>query len=473
MAQPPGDYACVKTTKPEAAAAARIGAGLGRRKRAELLELLRPCFARVEPWLQAGKYAAALMSDLPRRNGWTLAERAGDRTPDRMQRLLTRAVWDASAAMEVVRRFAVAGLDQAARGGRRGLAVGAIDETSQVKQGERTAGVKRHYLGCAGKVANGITTVHLAYAREGTGHALIAARQWIPREHLDDPAKRKVMRLPPDLAFRTKGQLAIDLVGEVLADGIGLDFACGDEVYGSCTQLRQFLEDRGQAYVLRVPSNFYLTAARGIRLTCKQAAATLLAARRGWEVRSAGHGAKGQRWYAWAWLATASPRHYLLIRRHLSTGELAFHYCFVPAGQPVSLTRLVRAAGCRWPVEEDFRSGKGCFGLDESQVRLYHAIIRHTVLVMAALAICAVTAALLRRRTDTRAPAPVRPDQPPPADPGMIPLSVPETAGLLAHPPPPGASQHWLAWRRHHQALSAWYHQRTRLARDEQILLVS
>jgi len=194
-----------------------------------------------------------------------------------MQRLLSRAVWDASAAMNVVRRFAVAGLDQAARtGGRRSLAVGAIDETSQVKQGQRTAGLKRHYLGCAGKVANGITTVHLAYAREGTGHALIAARQWIPREHLEDPARRRVMRLPPGLSFRTKGQLAIDLLGEVLADGIGLDFACGDEVYGSCTQLREYLEAHGQAYVLRVPSNFYLTAARGVRLTCKQAAATLL-----------------------------------------------------------------------------------------------------------------------------------------------------------------------------------------------------
>jgi SRSO17 transposase len=464
----------VKTTKPKAAAAARIGAGLGRRKRAELLVLLRPCFARVEPWLQAGKYAAALMSDLPRRNGWTLAERAGDRAPDRMQRLLSRAVWDAAAAMKVVRRFAVAGLDQAARhGGRRGLAVGAVDETSQVKQGERTAGVKRHYLGCAGKVANGITTVHLAYAREGTGHALIAARQWIPREHLDDPVKRRVMRLPPGLAFRTKGQLAIDLLGEVLADGIRLDFACGDEVYGSCTRLREYLEACGLAYVLRVPSNFYLAVARGVRLTCRQAAATLAGAGRGWEVRSAGKGSKGARWYAWAWLATASPRHYLLIRRTLTTGELAFHYCFVPASQPVSLSRLVRAAGCRWPVEEDFRSGKGCFGLDQCQARLYPAIARHTALVMAALAICAVTAALLRRRTDTRAPAPVRPDQLPPADPGLIPLTVPETARLLAHPPPPGAATHWLAWRRRHQALSAWYHHRARLARHATITQVS
>ena len=419
----------------------------------------------MEPWLQAGKYVAAVMSDLPRRNGWTLAERAGDRTPDRMQRLLSRAVWDTFAVMGVVREFAVAGLDQAARGGgRRGLAVGAIDETSQVKQGTRTAGVKRHYLGCAGKVANGITTVHLAYAREGTGHALIAARQWIPREHIEDPARRQSMGLPPDLVFRTKGQLAVDLIGEALADGIRFDFVCGDEVYGSCTQLREYLEARGQGYVLRVPSNFYLTLAAGVRLTCKDAAARLLAAGQRWEVRSAGKGSKGHRWYAWAWLATASPHHHLLIRRHITTGELAFCYCYVPEGQPASLSRLTRAAGCRWPAEENFQFGKGCFGLDQAQVRLYVAIARHTVLVMAALAVCAVTAALLRRRTDTRAAAPARPGQAPPADPGMIPLTVPETGRLLAHPPPRGITSHWLAWRRRHQALSAWYHQRTRLA---------
>ncbi len=425
--------------------------------------------------MQAGKYAAALMSGLPRRNGWTIAEHAGDRSPDKTQRLLNRAVWDTSAAMAVVRRFAVAGLDEAARrsGRRGGLAVAAIDETGQVKQGERTAGVKRHYLGCAGKVANGITTVHLAYVRERAGHALIAARQWIPAEQIDDPARSLAMGLPPGLAFRTKGQLAIDLCTEVFADGIGVDFVCGDEVYGSCTQLRAFLEACGQSYVLRVPSNFHLTMARGVRLPCKQAAARLLAGARHWEVRSAGKGSKGNRWYAWAWLATTSPRHYLLIRRHRATGELAFHYCYVSEGQVLSLSRLIRAAGLRWPVEESFQFSKDCFGLDQSQVRLHTAIARHTVLVMAALAICAVTAALLQRRTDTRAADPVRPDQPPPADPGMIPLTVPETGRLLTHPPPPGATGRWLDWRRRHQARSAWYHQRTRLARDTQIALVS
>jgi hypothetical protein len=91
---------------------------------------------------------------------------------------------------------------------------------------------------------------------------------------------------------------------------------------------------------------------------------SLLAGTRRWEVRSAGAGSKGQRWFAWAWLATAFPRHPLLVCRHLSSGELAFHFCYVPEGQPVGKARLIRAAGLRWPVEETFEFGKDCFGLD-------------------------------------------------------------------------------------------------------------
>ncbi len=96
---------------------------------------------------------------------------------------------------------------------------------------------------------------------------------------------------------------------------------------------------------------------------------------------------------------------------------------------------------------------------------------------MAALAICAVTAALLRDRTDTQPPPPVRPDQPPPPDPGTIPLTVPEIKHLLTaaftRPSPPGHAGHWLTWRRRHQARARWYHQRTRLARGAGIALVS
>ena len=282
--------------------------------------------------------------------------------------------------------------------------------------------------------------------------------------------KSLVTGLPLDLRFRTKGQLAIDVLADAYADGLSFDFACGDEVYGSCTELREFLEDRGQAYVLRVALSFILTLAPGTRMTCADAVKKLLKGKQGLGGPLRRQGSKGERWYAWAWIGTASPRHSLLVRRHLKTGELAFHYCYVPEGQLASKARLIRAAGLRWPVEESFELGKGCFGLDQCQARLYTAVLRHLVLVMAALAVCAVTAAQLRDRTDTQAPPPAGPDDKPPADPGLIPLSVREVKRLLAaalrRPEPPGHAARWLHWRRRHQARSRWFHKRARLARN-------
>jgi hypothetical protein len=96
------------------------------------------------------------------------------------------------------------------------------------------------------------------------------------------------------------GQLAIDICADCYADGLSFDVACGDEVYGSCTQLRESFEANGQAYVLRVASSFLLTLAPGTKVTCADAMKTLLKDTRRWEVRSAGTGSKGQRWYAWA-----------------------------------------------------------------------------------------------------------------------------------------------------------------------------
>jgi SRSO17 transposase len=433
---------------------------------------LRPCFARVQTWLQAGKYVSALASELPSLNGWSIAEHAGDRSPDCTQRLLNRASWDEDAVMSQVRRHTAACLDQAAQHSRRKrMTVGALDETGQEKHGACTAGVKRQYMGCAGRVANGINTVHLSYIREKTGHALAGARQWIPAEDIKDPVKSLVAGLPPDLRFRTKGQLAIDVLADAYADGLAFGFIAGDEVYGSCTELREYLEDREQAYVLRVASSFMVTFAGGVMMTCADAVKTLLKDKdRRWEVRSAGTGSKGERWYAWAWIATASPRHSLLARRHLRTGELAFHYCYVPEGQLLTKARLIRAAGLRWPVEEGFEFAKDYFGLDHCQARLYTAIRRHLVLVMTALAICAITAACLRHATDTQAPPPAGPGDRPPRDPGLIPLTVREVKRLLAaaldRPKPPGHAARWLQWRRRHQARSRWFHKRARLARN-------
>lgn len=432
----------------------------------DLMGALAPMFPRIEPRLQAAKYVRAVMSELPKRNGWTIAEWIGDRRPDATQRLLNRARWDTAGAMSTIRRFAVARLDAAA--GPSSMTVGVLDESGQEKKGVATVGVKRQHMGCAGGIDNGINTVYLAYVRAGAGHTLIGARQWIPAEQVSDPVTAITTGLPLELAFATKGELAIDLLGEAYADDVRVDFVAGDEVYGACTKLRAFLEEQGQAYVLRVRATFTLTLGAGTCLTCEQAVAKHLRQKRRWIIRSAGDGSKGERTYAWAWIATASPAHFLLVRKHRTTGELAFHYCFVPAGQPATLARLISAAGLRWPVEESFQAGKDLFGLDESQVRLHDALLRHLVLVMAALTVCAVTTAAGRHRTDTQAIRPTRPDQAPPADPGLIPLTVAEVKRLFnaatGHTPTLEHAAHWSAWRRRHQARARWFHHRTRLA---------
>jgi SRSO17 transposase len=145
----------VSTTKDrEVAAAVMVEAGRAGQNLAELLGRIGLCFTRPEPLRQAGKYVRGLMSDLPRKNCWTLAEYAGDRTPDRMQRLLERASWNTFDAMGTVRDFVVEQLADD------GLTVLVLDESGDEKTGTRTAGVKRPYVGCAGKVTNAIHFVN-------------------------------------------------------------------------------------------------------------------------------------------------------------------------------------------------------------------------------------------------------------------------------------------------------------------------
>jgi SRSO17 transposase len=428
---------------------------------ATLHQRLKPCFARARPYAQAGKYIAASMSELPRKNGWSIAEHIGDTTPDPTQRLLNHAVWDHEQAMRVVRGFVAEHLrDQP-------LVVAALDESGQEKSGDATVGVKRQYMGCAGRIANGVNTVYCSYATPG-GHALVGARIYVPADQLADPARRAACGIGVEVTFRTKPQLAIDLCRDMVADATMPPWAAGDEVYGRSSQLREFLQDNGVGYVMRVGCAFHIAVAPGDSARAEEVVARYIGPdSNAWQVCSVA-GSKGERRYDWAWIATTSPRHYLLIRRHLTTGELAFHYCWVPEGRPVTLMTLVRVVCLRWPVEEGFEFGKDHFGLDHSQVRLYIALSRHIVLTLAALAICAVTAA----QAKTRAPAAILPTTPhdqPPEDPGQIALTVAEVKRLFLLVTrrllPEAHHLRWIWWRRRHQARARWFHHRARLRR--------
>jgi len=385
----------------------------------------------------------------------------GDATPDRTQRLLNHAVWDHDAAQGVVRGFVAEQL----RG--QPLRVAALDESGQGKSGSATAGAQRQYMGCAGRIAHGVNAVYCSYATPG-GHALVGARIYVPADQLDDHERRVALGIGDDVEFQTKPELAVDICRDMVADATMPPWAAGDEVYGRSGDLRAFLEDHDVGYVLRVGCAFHAELAPGVKIRADQAVTQHPAEQALWQVRGV-PGSKGQRLYAWAWIATTSPRHFLPIRKHLASGQLAHHYSYLPPGRPVILATMIHVACLRWPVEEDFDFGTDCYGLDQSQPRLYTALARHIVLTMAVLAVCAVTAA----QAKTTAPPPVLPtsgDQPPPDDMGLITFTVNEIKRLflLLNHQTHDIAHHlrWSGWRRRHQARARWFHHRARLRRN-------
>jgi SRSO17 transposase len=320
------------------AVAAMVEAARVEQKRAELIGRLGVHFARVEPFTQAGKYVRGLLSDLPRKNCWTLAEYAGDATPDRMQRLLDRASWDTIAAMATVRDFVTEHLADD------GVAVLVLDESGVEKTGTATCGGKRQYVGCAGKVANAVNFVNATYST-ARGHALIGSRLYIPADQLGDDATRTVMGVPADLEFATKPQLGCGLLTDALDAGVPVHWCTADAVYGRDRGLRETCEQRGVGYSLGVPCSFPVRLPSG---TAVRADATLqILTPACWQIASCGPGSKGERRYAWAWIGTASDRHFLLIRRSLNKPtELAYFYCHVPQHTPATLGVLVAVTGC-------------------------------------------------------------------------------------------------------------------------------
>ena len=208
------------------AAAAMVAAQRAEEKLDQLMGVWGRWLVRREPWQQARKYILGLMSDLPHKNCWSLAEYAGDATPDRMQRLLERAVWDEAAAMRAVSGLVI---DHLRPQETDALVVAVLDESGQQKQGEHTAGVKPQYLGCAGQVTNAINFVNCTYSSP-VGHALVGSRLYIPAEQAADPTRRRAMGIPEQVTFKTKPELATQLLAEQLTWGAQIPWCTADTV---------------------------------------------------------------------------------------------------------------------------------------------------------------------------------------------------------------------------------------------------
>jgi SRSO17 transposase len=404
-------------------------------------------FKRREPRLQARSFLLGVLSDVDTRSCWQLAEQAGDSDPHAMQRLLGEAVWDADAVRDDVRGYVVDAI-----GDPGGVLI--LDDTGDLKSGIHTVGVQRQYTGTAGRIENAQVSVFLAYATPA-GRALIDRAVYLPVSWTEDRARCAAAGIPADVGFATKITLGRRMLARALDAGVPAAWATADEFYGGDRSLRRDLQARQLGYVLAVAKSHRVNIG-GLHGTARgdHIAATL--GKRAWNRYSAGNGAKGRREFDWAWVAVLPPAdeatgfHWLLIRRRITDGELAFYRCYAPTR--VGLPMLVRVAGTRWAVETCFQNAKGAVGLDQHQVRRWDSWHRYTTLIMLAAAILAAVAATEACR---------------PAEPRLISVTVIEVRHLFAKlittvTRPTSFYLAWSRWRRIHQARARTSHYRKR-----------
>jgi len=314
-----------------------------------------------------------LLAPVERKNGWQLAEAAGDRTPDGVQEFLSRVRWDADGVRDDLRAYVAQHL-----GDPSGVLI--LDETGFLKKGAKSAGVQRQYSGTAGRIENCQIGVFLAYASR-YGRTLIDRALYLPESWSGDRARRAEAGIPEAVAFATKPKLGLAMLERTHAAGVPFAWVTADSVYGADHALRRWLQEHGLGYVLAV--------AKAQRLGFSRVEDRVPAIPAGgWHRLSAGDGAKGPRLYDWAYLPYGSDtapgwEKGLLIRRSIAQpDELAFYLTHAADG--TALADLVQVAGTRWAIEACFEAAKGEVGLAQYEVRSWTGWHRHVTLAMLA-----------------------------------------------------------------------------------------
>lgn len=435
----------------------------------QLHQRLRPHFARPEPHQHALLYLQAVLSEIPRKNGWQIAEHARLPQPSGIQRLLSRANWNQDGVRDDLRAFVGQVLtppssqDTATSPP---FPVLVIDESGFPKRGRHSAGVGPQYCGVSGRVENCQVGVFLSYVT-AVGHALIDRELYLPEDWCADVPRRHAAHIPDTVGFRTKPELAKLMVQRAHSAHLPIRWVVADTVYGHSPDLRVFLEAQGFSYALAVPSTEVIgvDTPTGTLLSDVGSIAAHQLRGRCWKRLSQSLGTKGERLFDWAILpwtqaGTADGRHFLVIRRCLDDPfQLAFFLVFAPSGTPLPI--IVQAIGARWRIEEDLEAAKD-LGLDQYEVRSFVGWYRHLTLVLLAYAF------LVSICVHANAPPPASQERPAPLSaPALRALTPSEARHLLARlffPLPASAPLvcQWSKWRRAHQYWAGYYHRRRR-----------
>src|SRR5262244_1855727 len=254
----------------------------------EIAALIGGRFSRSELRERALTYLRGLLSTVERKNGWQLAEEAGDKTPYATQHLLGRAEWDADSVRDELCQYVNEQLADP-----EGVLV--VDETGFLKKGDKSAGVQRQYSGTAGRIENCQIGVFLAYASK-YGRTFLDRELYLPQQWAENAERRVAAGIPEEVKFATKPQLARQMIERALAAGVPCKWLTGDEVYGNDRRLRVWLEEQDLFHVLAVSSGQHVwigwqqVRIKGLLKQIPDDA---------WQVVSAGDGAKGPRLYEW------------------------------------------------------------------------------------------------------------------------------------------------------------------------------
>lgn len=364
-------------------------------------------FNRPEPRMVFAQFIEGLLAELPKKNGWTLSERAGHVTADRMQWLLNGSVWDADRLRDAIRDYVITHL------GDQDAAL-VIDDTQAQKKGTKSVGVAFQHCGLTGDVRNCQTMVMLTYAT-AAGHAFIDRRLYLPEEWTNDRERCAQAGVPDEIAFATKPELAISMLEQARAAHVPFSWVLADAGYGRDPQLRAWCHGRKVPYVFGVPVDLPIDGPPGKpRQPAVKRADDLLhyaKTRDQWERRSCGDGAKGERLYDWTAFAVQvkdeNPAdgftHWLVLRRSLHPNrrgkdgqlhrEIAYFLIHAPAATAVS--EVIARAGGRWQIEEDNEINKQLVGLAQYQVRKWTPWHRHVTACMLATAFLSIQRAAL------------------------------------------------------------------------------
>lgn len=349
-----------------------------------LIQWITPRFSRVDLQAQAGHYLHGLISRAQRKNNWQLAEELGHDSPTNLQHFIARARWNADEIRDDLREYVDEQLGD-------DDAVLIIDETGFLKKGTHSVGVKRQYSGTAGRIENCQIGVFLAY-RSVHGHALIDRALYLPKEWAEDDARRTKAKVPEDVSFATKPELARQMIRRATDAGVRCRWVAADEVYGGDSKFRQLLEEQGLSYVVAVARDQRLWSVEDFQQHRVEAYADAFSEDQ-WQELSCGSGTKGERVYRWALMQFGASKEEeqgttyqrgLLVREHCETRERAYYLSYAPV--EVALPKLVEVAGSRWAIEECFKQAKQETGLDEYEVRSWLGWHRHITLSMLAFA---------------------------------------------------------------------------------------